>query len=95
MLPLSVKLRAISQAEDLRTGSRARIDRCEGFRVDGPDGRVGRVDAIDLDGTTGEPARLQVRTGLFVRRTVAVSVRDIDSVDTARQRVNLRIGADP
>ena len=57
------------------------------FRLDGPGGRLGTIEAVGFDPSSGEPAWLQVRTGLFVRRTVAIPFEDIESIDPIRGRV--------
>ena len=90
MLPLSVRLRVTrpalaSQVPD----SEHWADRWAGFRLDGPGGRLGTIEAVGFDPSTGEPAWLQVRTGLFVRRSVAIPFEDIESIDPIRGRVTV------
>jgi hypothetical protein len=46
---------------------------CGGFRVDGPDGRIGHVYSIRFDGSA-EPGLLEVRAGLLGRRTLLIPV---------------------
>jgi hypothetical protein len=90
MLPLSVRLRVTSPALDYQVAdSEHRADQWAGFRLDGPGGRLGTIEAVGLDPSTGEPAWLEVRTGLFVRRTVAVPFADIESIDPIRGRVTV------
>jgi hypothetical protein len=52
------------------------LRRCEGFRVDGPDGRLGHVRSIRF-GSTAEPEALEVRVGLFGRRSFLIPASDI------------------
>ncbi len=86
MLPVSTLLRATLLG---RAGSVVgeRLGRCIGFRVDDVNGRVGTVIAIGIDAASGEPAWLQVRTGLFARRDVAISVDDVESVDPLAHKI--------
>ena len=90
MLPLSVRLRVTRPAVDYRVPDAEHwADRWAGFRLDGPVGRLGTIEAVGFDPATGEPAWLRVRTGLFVRRTVAIPFEDIDSIDPIRGRVTV------
>jgi hypothetical protein len=90
MLPLSVRLRVTSPALGYQVpDSEHWADQWAGFRLDGPGGRLGTIEAVGFDPATGEPAWLQVRTGLFVRRTVAIPFEDIDSIDPIRGRVTV------
>jgi hypothetical protein len=57
--------------------------------LDGPSGRLGTIEAVGFDPATGEPAWLQVRTGLFVRRTVAIPFEDVESIEPLRGRVTV------
>ena len=56
--------------------------------MDGPGGRLGTIEAVGFDPSTGEPAWLQVRTGLL-RRTVAIPFADIESIEPIRGRVTV------
>ena len=90
MLPLSVRLRVTSPALGYQVpDSEHWADQWAGFRLDGPGGRLGTIQAVRFDLSTGEPAWLKVRTGLFVRRTVAIPFEDIDSIDPIRGRVTV------
>jgi hypothetical protein len=90
MLPLSVRLRGTSPALEYQVPDSERwADHWTGFRLDGPGGRLGTIEAVGFDPSTGEPASLQVRTGLFVRRTVAVPFEEIESIDPIRGRVTV------
>ena len=57
---------------------------------------VGSVpyEAVGFDPSTGEPAWLQVRTGLFVRRTVAIPFEDIESIEPIQGRVTVTTASD-
>lgn len=91
MLPLSVRLRVTSPAPDYQVPDSERwADQWAGFRLDGPGGRLGTIEAVGFDPATGEPAWLHVRTGLFVRRTVAIPFEDIESIDPIQGRVTVR-----
>jgi hypothetical protein len=62
------------------------LGQCGGFRVDGVDGRIGTVRSIGLD-RSGSPAWLEVRSGLFARRTVTVRIDEVVSVDPIAHRI--------
>lgn len=64
-----------------------------GFRVDGPEGRVGVLTAVVPDFGEGLPERVQIATGLFLVASVDVPFGDVVSVDPYRRRVG--IGALP
>jgi hypothetical protein len=49
---------------------------CEGFRVDGPGGRIGRVRGVRF-GASAEPAVLEVQAGLLGRRTLLIPAADV------------------
>jgi hypothetical protein len=63
-----------------------RLRRAVGFRVDGPEGRVGTLRAL-VPGDLGAEPRLRVDVGLFIRREVGVPLRDVREVDPDRRRV--------
>ena len=71
------------------------LARCEGFRVDGVNGRIGTVSGVGIDPGGGTPAWLEVRTGLFVQRHVAIRVEDVGSVDPSSRRIVTRSAARP
>jgi hypothetical protein len=48
------------------------LRRCEGFRVDGPDGRIGYVRGGIRFGDSADPEALEVRAGLLGRRTLLI-----------------------
>jgi len=90
MLPLSVLLRVTSPTLDHQVPPTEHwADRWAGFRLDGPSGRLGTIEAVGFDPATGEPAWLQVRTGLFVRRSVAIPFENIESIDPIRGKVTV------
>ena len=90
MLPLSVRLIVTIPVLDYRVPDSERwADQWAGFRLDGPGGRLGTIEAVGFDPATGEPAWLHVRTGLFVRRTVAIPFADIESIEPIRGRVTV------
>jgi hypothetical protein len=90
MLPLSVRLRVTRPALNHQVpDSEHWADHWAGFRLYGPSGRLGTIRAVGFDPSTGEPAWLHVRTGLFMRRTVAIPFRDIESIEPIRGRVTV------
>jgi hypothetical protein len=87
MLPLSVRLRATNPVRaDAVSMPRDWLVRCERFRIDGPNGRLGTVSAVGRD-AGGEPAWLEVRTGLFSRQTIVIGFADIEVVNPAAHRL--------
>jgi hypothetical protein len=58
-----------------------------GFRVDGPDGRIGVLYGVAPDEPTAPPERLLISMGLFIVTTVSIAVGDVRSVDGQRQRI--------
>jgi hypothetical protein len=61
-----------------------------GFRVDGPEGRVGTVRAF-VPGDLGTvPDRLRVDVGLFMRSSIWIPLRHVRHVDPERRRVLVR-----
>ena len=90
MLPLSVRLRVTRPALDHPVpDSEHWADQWAGFRLDGPGGRLGTIQSVEFDPATGEPAWLHVRTGLFVRRTVAIPFEHIESIEPIQGRVTV------
>ena len=68
----------------------ADIQRVEGFRVDGPDGRIGTVKNVS-SGTPGAPLdTIDVVTGLFVIRVTTVTAAEILQIDDERRRILVR-----
>jgi len=64
------------------------IEHCEGFRVDGLNGRIGIVEEIRRP-KTGD-AVLVIRAGLLGRRVVEISVREVFEIVPRARRVWLR-----
>jgi hypothetical protein len=65
------------------------LERCEGFRVEAPDGRIGFVEAVLVSSETGRAATLLVR-GRAPSGLVAVAVDEIDDVALDEERIVLR-----
>lgn len=65
------------------------LGRCEGFRVDTPQGRFGLVEAVMFRSRPDEPDALIVRAGLLTRRLVLVPIEDVAQVAPERRRVVL------
>jgi hypothetical protein len=64
------------------------LRRCEGFRVEGPGGRIGHVRGIRF-GSAGEPEVLEVRAGLLGRRTLLISVAEVSAIEPEDKRLVL------
>lgn len=65
------------------------LHRCQGFRVESPDGEVGRVHGLRFRGSI-EPDLLEVRTGLFGRRVLLISVEQVEELLPKKRRIVLR-----
>jgi hypothetical protein len=70
--------------------SRRRLVGMEGFRVDGPDGRVGYVKRVSSTTSGGAPDTLHVATGLFIVRVVPIPASEIVDVEPERRRLVIR-----
>jgi hypothetical protein len=66
------------------------LRRCEGFQVETPTKRIGRVAGIRYGERSNEPALLEVRAGLFGRRVLLISVDDVSEIAPERSRIVLR-----
>ena len=87
MLPVGMMVRATDLSREPVSGKQgSRLAGCEGFRVDGADGRVGTVTGV-RPGADGAPAWLEVRTGLIVRRHLVIKIEDVRSVDALSRRI--------
>ncbi len=64
--------------------------RCEGFAVDGPQGRVGVVNHVRFRSQLGRPDVLAVRQGVLRPHTVAVPVGDVVEVRPSEERLVIR-----
>jgi hypothetical protein len=64
------------------------LRRCEGFLIDGPGGRIGRVGGVRF-GSSAEPEVLEVRAGLFGRRTLLIAASEVAEVVPAERRLIL------
>ncbi|MGB2952028.1 MAG: PRC-barrel domain-containing protein [Gaiellaceae bacterium] len=67
-----------------------RLARCEGYRVEGSDGRVGTVADVLFRARHDRPDALVVRVGLFRTRFVVVPVEDVLEILPGEQRLILR-----
>jgi hypothetical protein len=65
------------------------LHRCEGFRVESPDGEIGTVRGLRFRDSI-EPELLEVRTGLFGRRVLLIPVDQVDEILPKEKRIVLR-----
>jgi hypothetical protein len=65
------------------------LGRCEGFRVESSDGRVGVVAEVLFSSRIDRPDALVLRAGLFGRRTLVVPVDEIAEISPREKRVTL------
>jgi hypothetical protein len=61
------------------------LRRCEGFRVEGPGGRLGHVKGIRL-GSSADPEALEVGAGLLGRRRLLIAVSEIAEIVPEEER---------
>jgi len=81
---------AAAEVIDASTALNERLRRAVGFRVDGPEGRVGTLSAF-VPGDLGiRPGRLRVDVGVFLRRETEIPVADVCDIDLVRRRVVVR-----
>jgi hypothetical protein len=66
------------------------IREVDGFRVDGPDGRIGTAVRIVRAPGSGISDELEVAVGLFIVRIVHIPVDDVVDVQPARRRLTVR-----
>jgi hypothetical protein len=65
------------------------LRRCEGFLVESPTKRIGRVVGVRYGEATNEPELLEIRAGLFGRTRLLMNVEEIRSVDPANERLSI------
>jgi hypothetical protein len=65
------------------------LRRCEGFVVETPTKRIGRVAGIRYGERSNEPEVLEVRAGLFGRTRLLISVEEVAEVDAEERRLVL------
>jgi len=66
------------------------LRRCEGFVVETPTKRIGRVAGIRYGERSNEPAVLEVRAGMFGRKALLISVDEIAEIAPEASRIVLR-----
>lgn len=66
------------------------LSRCDGFRVEAGERRLGIVSELRFDARLDRPAELVVCGGLFGNRVVVVPTNDVLAVVPREQRVVLR-----
>jgi hypothetical protein len=64
------------------------LGRCEGFRVESPDSRIGFVE--EVVGCPEQPEALVIRPGLLGARVLIVPVAEIVALIPSQERVVLR-----
>lgn len=63
--------------------------RCQGFCVDSPAGRIGRIAEVRFGSRLDRPDTLVIQTGLLKRR-LTVAVSEVDKVVPTQERLLLR-----
>lgn len=66
------------------------IAHCEGYRVDGREGRIGFVDEVRTDPAEPGTPRLAIRIGRLGRRLIVVSASEVLFIGPRSQRIWLR-----
>lgn len=71
-----------------------RLDRdltmCLGFRVDGPNGRIGTVIGLAYGSQKHQPDAIEIRVGLFQRTVIVVPPEEVVAADPSTKRLTLR-----
>jgi hypothetical protein len=87
-----VQPQADEEANDPRRSSYGReywLQRCEGFLIETPTKRIGRVAGVRYGEDTNQPQTLEVRAGLLRRTLLLISVDDIAEIVPEQRRVVL------
>ena len=63
------------------------LRRCEGFLVETPTKRIGRVVGVRYGERSNEPEVLEVRAGLFGRTLLLISVDEVAEIAAEERRV--------
>jgi hypothetical protein len=71
------------------------LSHCEGFSVEGPEGRLGVVDHLVYRSRADRPDVVAVTSGLWRARTAEVLVSDVVEVRPAQARLVVRPGLRP
>jgi hypothetical protein len=71
------------------------LGHCEGFRVDGPHGRLGVVEHVVYRSRVDRPDVVAVRAGSWKPRMARVSVKDVIEVCPAQERLVVRADSRP
>jgi hypothetical protein len=66
------------------------LGHCHGFRVDGPDGRVGVVEHVVYGSHIHRPDVVSVRSGSWRSHTVSVPVADVTELRPTQARLVIR-----
>ena len=64
--------------------------RCQGFRVDSPQGRIGFVRELRFASRQDRPDLLAVRAGLFGTRLLLVPVEEVEDILPKAKRIRLK-----
>jgi hypothetical protein len=71
------------------------LGHCEGFRVDGPEGRLGIVEHVVYRSRADRPDVVAVTSGVWRARTAEVLVAEVTEVWPAQERLVVRRGLGP
>lgn len=66
------------------------LTRCEGFRVDSPEGTIGIVEGLRFASRIDQPDLLEVRGGRFGRQLLLIPVEAVEAVSPDDERLVLR-----
>jgi hypothetical protein len=66
------------------------LSRCERFRVESPEGRIGVVHEVRYGTRADRPDALVVRAGILGRRRLIVAVDQVERIITRKKLVVLR-----
>jgi hypothetical protein len=82
---------AVVSVRDQRRRLARSVRKAVGFRVDGPEGRIGVLTAVKPGDHGVETDHIEVSTGLFIVKPARIPVADVVGVDPVRRRVRVRV----
>ena len=81
----------VVSVRDERCRLAAMVRAAVGFRVDGPEGRVGVLSAVIPDFGDGPPDSIKIATGIFLVTSVDVPFVEVVSIDPFGRRVGIGV----
>ena len=89
----AVSAKPLDFPRPVRFGRDYWLRRCEGYRVDGSDGKIGSVESLSFGRRHDRPDALVVRAGLFRPQRTTVPVEDVETILPRQRRLVVRQGS--